>query len=68
MDDEEVHVATEVFDELIALNVLLEAADQNLVIENNFPLFLVGQPGKYRCIADGKTGDRIMFASMIHAT
>ena len=48
MNEQEVHVATEFFDELIALNVLLEAADQNLVIKNNFPLCLVpkaGQPG-----------------------
>ena len=61
MDDQKVHVATKFFDELIlALNVLLQAADQNLVIENNFPLFLVPkagqQPGKYQCIADGKLG------------
>ena len=60
MDDQKVHVATKFVDELIlALNVLLQAADQNLVIENNFPLFLVpkaGQPEKYRCIAGCKLG------------
>ena len=47
----------QMFVELIALNVLLDAADQNQDIKNNFPLFLVpkaGQPGKYQCIADGK--------------
>ena len=45
-------------DELINLKVLRKSTDQDKVV-NNFPLFLVpkpGQPGEYRCIADGKAG------------
>ncbi len=45
--------------ELIELGVLIRAADIGVEVCNNFPLFLVpkaGQPGQYRCIADGKRG------------
>ena len=45
-------------DELIDLKVLRKSTAQDRVV-NNFPLFLVpkpGQPGEYRCIADGKAG------------
>ena len=43
-------MATECFDEFIAMNVLLEAINQDLVIKNNFPLFLVPKGGNLESI------------------
>lgn len=71
MDYQEVlhDVATEFFDELIALNVLLlEAANQNLGIESNFPLFLVPKVGggnleSIDALLMVNEVDRMMFAS-----
>ena len=54
----ELVVAIKFVDELISLQVL-RSPPPSVSIENNFPLFLVpkpGQPGGYRCIADGATG------------
>jgi len=48
-------------EELISLGVLKRATDVNILLVNNFPLFLVpkaGQPDQYRCIVNGKTGGR----------
>ena len=55
---EELATAIKFTEELADLNVLRKTASEEEV-ENNFPLFLVpkpGQPGEYRCIADGKSG------------
>ena len=58
MSDEELAVAGEFVDELIALGVLREPTDDSgmpMDIVTNAPLFTVpkpGQPGQYRCIAD----------------
>lgn len=58
MTAEELKVAEEFVDELIALGVLREPANDNEVpidVLTNAPLFTVpkpGQPGQYRCIAD----------------
>ena len=50
--------AIKFIEELTNLDVLRKGATHEKV-DNNFPLFLVpkpGQPGEYRCIADGKSG------------
>lgn len=58
MNADELLVATEFVDELIALGVLREPTDTNgypIDVVTNAPLFTVpkpGQPGQYRCIAD----------------
>ena len=58
MSEDELAVAGEFVDELIALGVLREPIDDSGVpidIVTNAPLFTVpkpGQPGQYRCIAD----------------
>ena len=57
MDPEQLDTAVAFLDELIELGVLIEVDKEDL--KNNFPLFLVpkaGQPGQWRCIADGKAG------------
>ena len=57
MDPEQLKTAIAFMDELIDLAVLIEVDEADL--KNNFPLFLVtkaGQPGQWRCIADGKAG------------
>ena len=57
MDPEQLATAVKFAEELIALGVLFEQEEAN--VYNNFPLFLVpkpGQPGQWRCIADGKRG------------
>ena len=59
MDEHELHIADGFFEELISLGILKDAEEHGISVTNNFPLFLVpkaGQPGKYRCIADGKRG------------
>lgn len=58
MNDEELKVAKEFVDELVALGVLrppTDAKGQPVDIFTNAPLFTVpkpGQPGQYHCIAD----------------
>ena len=55
---ETLSTAVKFTDKLIDLGVLRKCNKDELVM-NNFPLFLVpkpGQPGEYRCIADGKAG------------
>ena len=57
MDPEQLETAIKFTDELVELGVLVEMEKSDL--KNNFPLFLVpkpGQPGQWRCIADGKAG------------
>ena len=57
MDPDQLKTAIAFLDELIDLAVLVEMDEADL--KNNFPLFLAtkaGQPGQWRCIADGKVG------------
>ena len=57
MNEEQERTAISFMDELITLGGLQETTQEEL--KNNFHLFLVdkpGQPGQYRCIADGKQG------------
>jgi hypothetical protein len=56
MDEQQLEVATQFVDELVALGVLVEATE---TLRANGPLFLVpkpGQPGEWRCISDMKRG------------
>lgn len=59
---DELATAAQFVDELISLRVLFPAPRASLC--NNLPLFLVpkpGQPGQYRCIADGAKGGQNAF-------
>ncbi len=59
MDAEQLDLANKFVDQLISLGVLRSAKEDGVEVVNNFPLFLVpksGQPGEWRCIADGKSG------------
>lgn len=59
MDTDQLALAKKFVDQLISLGVLRSAEQDGVEIVNNFPLFLVpkpGQPGEWRCIADGKSG------------
>ena len=59
MDAIQLGLAVDFVEDLIRLGVVKRASDHGIVVLNNFPLFLVpklGQPGQYRCIADGKRG------------
>ncbi len=59
MDEEQLQLAEKFIEQLSSLGVLGDAIKDGVEIRNNFPLFLVpkaGQPGEWRCIADGKAG------------
>ncbi len=61
MNPEELKVATAFVEELRQLGVIERCADFDVELVNNFPLFLVpkpGQPGQWRCIANGKDGNQ----------
>lgn len=59
MDVEQLELADKFVNQLQSLGVLGSAEADGVEVVNNFPLFLVpksGQPGEWRCIADGKSG------------